>query len=295
MVLGRQIRSKLAYLLLVASSVLACAMAHGAEPARLVLWNRNFDTAPVDRVLSLALSKTNDLYPELVVVRSPPLEQEEALNELLYGERLDVVSTAAYEAIEDAAISVRFPVLRGLLGVRVCLIRKGDQERFSAIETPYDFMSQNLKICQVAQWPDVEVLRRNGFATVTKSRYEALFSGLLNRDCDCVLRGAQEVIPEWEPRSDAIDVESRLVFKYLQPGFFHVAKSNAALAARIELGLLRALDDGSFQELVESLLGGAVERLDLDQRIEFELVNPNLSPATTSLRKYKPLWHRSAQ
>ena len=281
-------------LLLLLASFTQLALGAG-DSAEVVLWNRNYDTAPVDKILELALAKTRDLYPEVTVVRSEPMEQNEALRELRPGGRLDVMSTAANEATADTAISIRFPVLRGLLGVRVCLIRKGDQERFSSIATPYDFVSEPLKICQGAHWPDVDVLRRNGFHTVTRERYRDLFTGLLTGDCDCILRGAQEIVPEWEARQTILDIEERLLFRYLQPGFFHVSRSNPKLAARIELGLLRALDDGSFQEFVDSLLGDAVARLELGDRLAFELVNPNLSQRTRSLQAQKRLWHRYAQ
>ncbi len=265
------------------------------QETEIVLWNRNFDTAPVDKVLQLAFTKTLDLYFPLTIKRSDPVEQNVAIRRLQEGEQMHVVSTAASATREQKFHTVGFPVLKGLLGIRVCLIRKGEQNRFSTIETPYDFISRDFRICQSSYWPDVEVLRRNGFHTVTKDRYQDLFTGLANNDCDCILRGVQEIIPEAMKYQASVDIEEDLVFKYFQPGLFYVNQSSPQLASRIELGLLRALDDGSYDELIVSLLGPSLTALKLSDRLSFQLINPNLSPKSRALTKQRAFWHESVQ
>lgn len=276
---------------LLAASVLSLPVA--AEPQTLSLWNRNFDTAPVNEVLELALKKTEDLYPPLTIQRTPPMEYQQALQALLTGTGEPAVfSAAASEILENELITVRFPVLKGLLGNRICLIRKGEQARFRPVQTAFDMTQQKLSVCQGRNWPDTDVLQRNGFTVKTAGEYQTLFTMLEKGECDCFLRGAQEILPEYERYKDRFDIEQHLLFRYPQPGYFYLNHNSRALAMRIELGLWRALDDGSFDALFDRLSAGWEDTLQFGQRVVIPLNNPNLSAASKQLGDIKELWYQ---
>jgi hypothetical protein len=265
----------------------------GASAADVVMWNRNFDTAPVDAILALALRKTRDLYPAAGVARTEPMEFDQAIQALRDNDgRMDIISAAASATLERDFLTVRFPVLGGLLGQRVCLIRRGDEARFRDVQTAFDFREKNLRICQGEHWPDTSVLLRNGLPVATSAEYSQLFSMLQNKECDCFLRGAQEILPEYEAHQQQVMIEPQLLFTYTQPGYFYVNKNNPQLAGRVELGLLRAMDDGSYQKLFNSLTQSWLDELKLSERTVIPLNNPGLSSASRSLQSLSPLWYQ---
>jgi hypothetical protein len=277
-------------LLLVLTVVVQLPAAMAAQEP-LKLWNRNFDTAPVNKVLELALSKTTDLYPPQSVLPTASMEQAEALQQLREASAdIDVLSAGSSSEIDSEFLVVPFPVLKGLLGYRICLIRKGDQSRFDGVETAFDFQQQQLRVCQGAAWPDTTVLRRNGIAVVTSDRYQSLFTLLENKQCDCFLRGAQEIVAEYQLHHQQFDIEKSFLLHYFQPGFFYFNVNRKALAGRIELGLLRALDDGSYQALFDSLLADSLQQLDIEQRRVIRLNSPKASAVNKSLQGINRLW-----
>lgn len=261
--------------------VVLCSVAADSisAPQSLTLWNRNFDTAPVDQVLALALQKTEDLYSATQLIKSQPMEQDQAIEDMLQGTTLDLMSAASSNLYDSQFLTLRFPILKGLLGKRLCLIRAGDQQRFNHIKTAFDLSRSELKICQGEHWPDTEILRRNGLLLVTSEHYEELFSLLANGQCDCFLRGAQEIGAELKTHEPVLALEKKLVIEYLQPGVIYVRKNNPALATRIELGLLRAFEDGSYQQLIRQLLDDNLSMLALEQRRVITINNP--SPSET--------------
>lgn len=279
-----------ALLSVVASTVLLLPAAL-AEQAPIKLWNRNFDTAPVNKVLELALSKTTDLYPQQAVLATVSMEQAQALQQLRDNSAdIDVLSAGSSMENDREFIVVPFPVLKGMLGYRVCLIRKGEQSRFDGVETAFDFQQQQLRVCQGAAWPDTTVLRRNGIPVVTSDRYQSLFTLLENKQCDCFLRGSQEILAEYLLHQQHFEMEKNFLFHYFQPGFFYLNVKNKTLAARIELGLLRALDDGSYQALFDSLMTETFQQLNIKQRRVIRLNNSEASGVNKSLQGINSLW-----
>ena len=98
-------------------------------------------------------------------------------------------------------------------------------------------------------------------------------------DCDCFLRGAQEILPELIQHNPELELEKKFVIQYSQPGVIYLRKSNGELATRIELGLLRAFEDGSYQQLLNQELDESLSLLKLKKRRKILLNNP--SPSET--------------
>lgn len=263
-----------------------------ADDEVITLWERNFDTAPVNEILELAFKKTEDLFPVVRIQRSSTMEYPDALASLANnnGGEIDVLSAASSTTNDTEFYPIAFPVLKGLLGHRVCLIRKGEQASFDNILTVYDFTQKKMNICQGEFWPDTEVLKRNGLPIVTSKAYLPLFDMLQSGECDCFLRGVQEVIPEYKAHQDLVDIEQSFLIQYPQPGFFYVNRENKRLVMRIELGLLRALDDGSYEELFNKLMAPQLSQLNLNRRISIRLNIPNMSETNRSIQRASSLW-----
>lgn len=266
-----------------------------ADESAMILWERNFDTAPVNEILALAFEKTEDLYPPVSIQRSSTMEYPDAIASLANwggstGE-IDVLSAASSTVNDADFYPIAFPVLKGLLGHRVCLIRKGEQEQFNRIRTAYDFTQQNVRICQGEFWPDTDVLKRNGLPVATSQDYLPIFDMLKRGECDCFLRGAQEIIPEYLARERDVDIESSFLVQYPQPGFFYVNRDNKRLAMRIELGLLRALDNGSYNKLFNKLMDAQLSQLNLSDRSVIRLNMPEMSEKNRSIQRAPILWY----
>ena len=257
-----------------------------------ILWDRNYDTAPIDKIIELALEQTEDLYGKSTLIRSPSMEQAEAFKQLAQAKQLDLLSAATSKELEQDFISIHFPLLKGLLGHRICLIRKGDQALFNNIKTAYDFRQRGIKVCQGEAWPDTKVLARNGFLLRKSPMYQYLFTMLIEKKCDCFLRGAQEISSEYKAYKNILDIEQNLVVHYTQPGLLYLNKNNAVLAARIELGLLRALDNGSYEQLFQELLADSLNELSLDERHYIKLNNPFLPTSVRQVESNETLWFK---
>lgn len=257
----------------------------------ITLWERNFDTAPVNEILELAFKKTEDLYPPVRLQRSAPMEYPDAISSIANRGAIDVISAASSRTNDSELYPIAFPVLKGLLGHRVCLIRKGEQARFDGLMTGYDFTEKKINICQGEYWPDTEVLQRNGLPVVTSKAYLPIFDMLQTGECDCFLRGAQEIIPEYQSRKAQVDIEQSFLVQYPQPGFFYVNRDNKLLAMRIELGLLRALDDGSYEELFNKLMSPQLDQLNLKSRTSIRLNIPDMSETNLSIQRASGLWY----
>ena len=266
----------------------------GGNPTRIVLWNRNYGTAPVNRILALALKETQDLFGPFRLVESNPMEQSLAFRALAAKAadvRLDVASGATSKWREKHLLAIPLPVIKGLLGYRVCLTRKSRLADFQPLKTAFDWQSQGLKIGQAESWPDTRILRRNGFTVVGTQTYQVLFKDVRDGKFACFLRSVDEVVPELKSHP-ALTVEPSILFFYPEPAYFFVRPSDRQLAARIELGLLRAMDDGSYGRLFRKDFVRPIKQLHLGDRVLFHLNNPYLSTATRQLLKDDALWFR---
>lgn len=178
------------------------------------------------------------------------------------------------------AVSVNFDARRGLLGMRVALV---DERRLPDIARVTDLAGlRRLTVGQGVAWPDVDVYQASGLKVFTVSGYENLFRMLLIGRFDLFPRGIGEVFDEFDGRRAELPrlaIEPRLLLAYPYPYHYFFAPSQAALAARVEQGLLAMRADGSFDAHLWHHHGAAVARARLHERLVLRLHNPNLAPA----------------
>lgn len=208
--------------------------------------------------------------PEMVTrMRSVALINQNHSLDLLWG------STTLERDTLLKAIPV--PLLKGLMGYRVLLIRPQDQARFSVVKNLEDL--QELRAGQGADWPDTSILMTNGIRVVTSINYEALYRMLAGGRFDFLPRGANQVLSELRHNAGIdIVVEKELVLIYPAPHYFFVDRENTRLAERISKGLHSMIDDGSFDRYFYShpLIREALTELRLHERRPIYLQNPLL-------------------
>ncbi|GAA5315865.1 MAG: transporter substrate-binding domain-containing protein [Candidatus Pelagadaptatus aseana] len=225
---------------------------------------------------ALEKSKANG---ELINVQQAPVTHTQArmIAELIHGQSLDVIWTMTSRKREQLMLPIRVPILKGLLGQRVFLIRQEHQSRFDNIHQLSDLAQ--LSAGQGSHWPDTDILIHNGLSVSTNVHYERLFDMLAGGRFDYFPRGANEAWVEAEAhREQHLAVEQNLILSYIAPVYFFVAPDNLALAQRIQSGLDKMHSDGSFDALFfnDPTHANTLKQLATHQRRVFKLENPLL-------------------
>ncbi len=220
-----------------------------------------------------------------VVVRNEPITQMRAVEEL-QNNNMDLMWLASNAEAEEMLQPIRFPLLKGLLGHRICIINPQNQAKFSQVRDIEDL--KKLKLGQGQGWPDVEILRENGLKVITTSKYKNLFYMAEGGRFDGFPRGANEPWAEIASRTElGLTVDTDLVLIYRLPFYLFVRPEDKKLAEAIHRGFERALSNGQFDAYFynDPMVKDALERSNMKNRREFHLVNPNLHPSTPLDRK----------
>ncbi|WP_019614588.1 transporter substrate-binding domain-containing protein [Psychromonas ossibalaenae] len=257
-----------------------------AKNNEIVLWNQTAsDSGIIWDTLYRALEITKDDYGEYQLITSSPMEQDRALRELVNA-RIDLGHFIATEEREKQAIAVRIPILQGLYGYRLCLIKEDNQEKFTGINSKQQWIEKNITISQHHNWPDTKILESNGITVKTTFKRDLLFQQLSMKRFDCFARGINEINTELSNHSSlGLAIEKNIVLHYPFPLFFFVSPDKPLLAERLQLGLTRLYQNGVTEQLFEYYYRKLINELGLEQRKFIELQNPTLSQQTINVLK----------
>lgn len=233
-------------------------------------------------LLALALDKSKDEYGDYqLTAESIDMNQKRALRLIKADRYIDVLWTMTSIAREKEFNPVRVPLLNGLGGCRAFLIRKERQDTFSHINSIEQL--REMMAGQGDGWPDTDILRHNKFKVMTGANYVGLFEMLTKGRFDYFPRGIHEVSDAND--YDNIIIEATILLDYPAPFYFFVSKSNKRLHKRLELGLIKAKKDGSFDALfsTHSATSNIPKYLNHDKRKVFHLENPYLSAESKAI------------
>lgn len=196
-------------------------------------------------LLKLALDKSGIPYT-LVPVEQLALTHARIVRSLNANGVVNVAYMGTSPEFEDKLQAIYFPVFRGLIGYRVLMIRRSDQQRFAQINRVSDLHDFSLGLG--VQWSDIPIMQDAGFEVV-EVPYESLFKALAAGRFDAVSRAVHEIEPELaliNPKYPELVKEKTLVLAFQQASYFFVGKSNKRLSSAIHKGLVNAYEDGSF-------------------------------------------------
>ena len=182
--------------------------------------------------------------------------------------------TSAEKEKQFAAIKVE--LRKNMLGYRVALIRREDQEKFNHVRTAADLRA--FAVGQGAGWNDNTVYQSSGIPLVT-GQYGQLFQMLAAKRFDLLPRSVIEISPELlvaRQISPDLVVEKNLLIYYPMPYYFFVNKRDTALKTRLETGLNMMQKDGSLEAIFNKYHAAEIEKLDLKHRRLIRLSNPTL-------------------
>lgn len=280
-------------------AVCAAAFALSLSAAETMTYIYHAPESPLDvrylyhwEILRTALEKTKPKWGPYAMVASESMTERRQAFELKNATgKLTVMYLGTTPDLEKTLIPIRIPVDRNLGGYCVFLIRKENQKRFAGVRSLDDL--RKFRYGLGLDWIDVDILRANRFTVVTGSSYEGLFEMLYSKRFDVFLRGAVEVLDEYDQRKRVMPdlaIEESLIFYYPFPMYFWFSRNAAGrrLAARAEEGMRMMIADGTYDAIFDKYQRWKIERLRLKQRKIFRIANPNLGPETPL--QDKKLW-----
>lgn len=282
-------------LALCAGSGVVSASEHPAAPPpnatpenEYLLWYRNYDSPPIHALVTLAFQKTPE-YGAFNITRSAEMPQGRVVRELEQQESslVDIANVATSNDREDSLRAIPLPIDGGLLGFRVCVVMQESLPMFEGINSISDLQATGIRIGQGAHWPDTDILEANGVTVVTHSRYEILFRMLENHRFECFARGVSEVLFDLELQGNTeLVIEPDLLIAYPMPSYFFVSRRDHETAQRLQLGMERAIHDGSFGRYLDYFYGRAMKDLDLEKRKVLVLNNPYLTEESWAIGRH---------
>lgn len=183
---------------------------------------------------------------------------------------------------------VRIPLSKGLMGLRLLMIRPESASQFFKEMSLSEL--KEITMTQGEGWPDTQILTLAGFKIKTNSNYFQLFEILKSGEVEAFPRSIVEIYAELKGIGKGFVVAPGVALKYSSPSYFFTRQADKALAERLETGLRQALDDGSFDALFDKYFGAVLEKADLKSRTLFNIENPFLHKKTPLNNQL--LWYR---
>lgn len=276
------------------SCAIACLFANSAIAASLKVAGK-----PDDNKLHLSLLneiiKRSDTYDSLEFIYAKTGEPagSRILADLESG-ALDISWTATSLELEQRFTPVRFPIYRGMLGMRLGLIHSKDTNMLAHVRSKSDL--QSFKICSGKTWPDTFILDANGLQTAKSLKYPNIFDMLVagNR-CHLFGRGVMEPYSEVARHPHLpLAVDSHILIRYRMPYMLFVAKQNTQLAEHLMDIVEEIFNDGTYDTLFfnDDEVKTALSQAGLDKRTIIDLNNPYLTKETQAIPQhyfYDPL------
>ena len=257
--------------------------APASEPGE-VIFARAFADDAYGYYHAKVLQRVLELTPEFGIANAvphpQPMPQARQIIKLKSAEA-DVMWSATSDTREQQLLPVRFPLLQGLAGYRVLVINAYKQAQFPRSLSKEGI--QRLVGVQGKDWPDLAVLHHNGFrveAAQWSLWFHTMFTAVEKGMVDYFPRNVIEVTNDLERhKTKRIRLEDHFILRYPSYEYFFVSPHKPELVNRIQIGLLRMLDNGELKTMFEkheNHLTAIKLATDPNRKI-IELANPDLS------------------
>lgn len=214
-------------------------------------------------ILELALSKSNHHYKLEKI--SLPFMNESRSRTNITTHVYDVHWLNAQNALDTDLQAIRIPLCKGLTGWRILFIRPESQKDFAAIKSLDDL--RHFTAGHGNDWPEVTRYDNLELPQKLSGSWKGLFFMLKQNRIDYLSRSALEIYDEEDAFPELnLKIESQLTLHYPATYYFYVNKNNKQLADDIQLGLQRAIADGSFDKVFNRYFSEKIKRLNLAHR-----------------------------
>lgn len=279
------------------TGLLVLAVLFAAGPARaqpLVITLRAPDGADDLRnqyardAVELALDKTRASDGPYRLQVSAPMTKPRAMLEAAGRRQPNFLIVAGPQSGREAGlVPVRFPIHLGANRFRVCFVHAPRQAAVRAAGTRAEVA--RLRHVQGQGWPDVAVLRANGFRVSEVNAYASMFELVALGRADLFCRNVLEVGQEARVHAGmpGLALDDSLLLSYDLPQYLYTHPANTVAIDRIERGLRQAFADGSLQALLRRHLQPSLAMLKLQQRRLITLDTPRAAWVEMDDRPYQ--------
>ncbi len=248
---------------------------------------RNLQHSLILDTLHLAIRKSGQGH--LYVFEAQGYTSEAKQITQIQNGNLSVMWSGAQAQTENKMTPIRIPILKGLLGHRIFIIREGSQRLFDEIQTLDELKGLRPGQARFTQY--TAILKHANMKVVDPVKHETLFKMLEGGRFDYFPRAVHEPWSEVENHHNLpLAIEEKILLVYPYAMYFFVAHENQALKNTIETGFRAAIEDGSFDQLFfnHELVRNAFEKSNFKSRKIFRIQNPNISDA--AYQQNSALW-----
>lgn len=180
------------------------------------------------------------------------------------GANIELLST-------ENLMAVDFPLDHGLLSYRICFVSPNAKDQIAKVKSVDEL--RQFTIAQGSNWPDVPILKANGFKVSEVPLYTSLFKMVVSNRVDMVCRGINELRREHKQFKHYGDLiyDQSFVLIYTMPYKLYFNQSSAPLVAKIESGLEMAHKDGSLKKIFTRYFAQDLKFAKLHKRKQFVL------------------------
>ncbi len=238
-------------------------------------------------ILKLAIRKSGQGHLYTFEAQGVTSETEQAAQ--IQNGSLSVMWTGAQAQTDNQMTPILIPILKGLLGHRIFIIREEKQRLFDEIETLDEL--KNLLPGQARFTEDTAILKHANMHVVDPVKHANLFKMLEGGRFDYFPRAVHEPWQEVENHRDLpLAIEEKILLVYPYAMYFFVSHRNSKLKSTIDTGFRAAIEDGSFDQLFfnHELVRNAFEKSNFTSRRIFRLQNPNVN--ATAYEQNSELW-----
>lgn len=237
--------------------------------------------------LKLALEKANQDYQ---LTLNPKLVTPGRILLMLQDGQIDVTSGGFSPEVIKHFEPIYLPIDMGLSGWRIFITRKDIYNSLSSVQNLQDLKS--VTFGQGQGWYDFDVLKNAGLDVISSPKLRNLFGMLQVHRFDLLPLGsteAYELLKKFGNQYNNLIIDDQITLVYPFGRFFYVRKTDIELKKTIEVGLEKALSDGSLLLLLKSnpFSRDAFEKAKLNERVIIRIETPNL---TEGFKSIDPKW-----
>ena len=231
--------------------MMSTAVAKAEQTRTLNLWADNFASDANIALISLALEKAKPKYGAIALKRVAVDSYSAAFSKLENNTAdFDAVISALDKDREAQFLPVFFPLDRGLLGFRLCIISPDAESNFEKITSLHDFHDLNLSVTLSPDWTDMQIMKNNDIPVIEIKAHRQRLQLARQDNSVCYSRSIIEIENELRDVPDLI-IEQSFVMLYPLAEILYFRKGADDLARALEYGLKKAYQDGSFSILFD--------------------------------------------
>ncbi|GGA66865.1 hypothetical protein GCM10011369_05570 [Neiella marina] len=208
------------------------------------------------------------------------ISQSRTENDVKTGE-LDFMWAMTSERLEKEFEPVYFPVFRGILGMRLSIVKANQKDILSSVENLNDL--KRFVPGQGKTWADTMILESNGLHVTKSHKYPNLFFMLEGERFDYFPRGLFEPWAEVDKYPQLnLTVDPHILIRYTAPMYFFTRKGNEELAQALFKELESMALSGEYKSLfyADDEVKQGIEKSNLKDRTMIQLENPYLTEKT---------------